>query len=103
MIVGVIFWGCMFLSVAVSIGGVVRRSPALLVAAAVLAVPISFYLGAVPLFRWFGFFLPVLLLLAALVVKRWRWLAMALVCLFIVLPAWLVVAALVSDAGRAVG
>lgn len=101
MIVGVIFWGCTFLSVAVSIAGLVRRSPAPLVAAAVLAVPISFYLGATPLFRWFGFFLPVLLLLAALVVKRRRWLAMALVALFIVLPTWLVAAALASNAGGA--
>lgn len=101
MIVGVIFWGCTFLSVAVSIAGLVRRSPALLVAAAVLAAPISFYLGAVPLFRCFGFFLPVLLLLAALAVKRQRWPAIVLVCLFIILPAWLIVAALASNAGRA--
>jgi len=101
VIVGVIFWGCTFLSVAVSIAGLVRRSPALLVAAAVLAVPISFYLGAVPLFRWFGFFLPVLLLSAATIVKRRMWPAMILVGLFIVLPAWLVVAALTPNAGGA--
>jgi hypothetical protein len=101
VIVGVIFWGCTFLSVAVSVAGLVRRSPALLVAAAVLAVPISFYLGATPLLRWVGFFLPILLLLAALVVKRRRWPAIACVSLFITMPALLVVAAVVSNAGRA--
>jgi hypothetical protein len=73
----------------------------LLIAAAVLAVPISFYIGATPLFRWFGFFLPALLLAAAAVVKRRRLPAVVLVGIFIVLPAWWIVAALTSNAGRA--
>lgn len=101
MIVGVIFWGCPFLSVALSIAGLVRRSPALLIAAAVLAVPISFYIGLTPLFRWFGFFLPALLLAAAVVVKRRRLPAVVLVGIFIVLPAWWIVAAVASNAGGA--
>jgi hypothetical protein len=99
VIVGVIFWGCTVLSVAMSIAGLVRRSPGLRVVAAVLAVPISFYLGAAPLFRWFGFFLPGLLLFAAAAVRRRRLPAMVLVGLYVVLPAWLLVASLWSNAG----
>lgn|GEM_PF-6700577 len=101
MIVGVIFWGCTLLSVAMSVAALVRRSPALLVAAAVLAAPVSLYFGGTPRFRYFGFFLPVLPLLAALIVRRRRLPAAILVGIFIAPPVWLLVAAVASNVGGA--
>lgn len=89
MLIGIGFWACGVASVALSVLGVARRSPFMLAAAAVLAAPVSFYLGASPLFRSVGFFLPVLQLGAALVVRRWRPMAIILVSPGVALALWL--------------
>ena len=100
-ILPVIFWGSAILSIALSIAGTVRRNPWLLVGAAVLAVPMSFYFGATPRFRTWGWFLPCLQILAALVVQRYVVLAAALLIPFVSLIAWLAIVVLRQNIGAA--
>jgi hypothetical protein len=96
-VVPFVFWGSAVLSIGLSIAGVVRRSGFLLVGAAILAVPMAFYLGASPRFRTWGFLLPCLQILAAVVVKRSAVLAAALLVPFVSLIVWLAIAVLTQD------
>ena len=90
-IIPLIFWGSTILSIGLSVTGLVRRSPWMLVAGAILAGPFAFYLGATPRFRTWAFFLPCLQIAAAVVVRRSVLLAalllVPLVCLAILLAA----------------
>ena len=54
-------WPAILTSIALSVTGIVRKRPSWLGAAAVLALPFSFYLIGSPLFRWFGLALPFIL------------------------------------------
>ena len=96
-----VFWGSAVLSIGSSIAGVVRRNGFLLVGSAILAVPMAFYLGASPSFRTWGFLLPCLQILAAVVVKRSSVLAAALLVPFVSLIVWLAVAVVTQDIGVA--
>ena len=74
-----VFWGSTLLSVALSIAGVVRRSPWFLFAGALLAVPAALYLGATPRFRPWAYGLPFLQVGAAVAAGRSRALAGVLI------------------------
>jgi hypothetical protein len=69
-ILPLIFWGSAALSIGLSFVGLARRRSWMLVAAAVLAGPMSWYLGATPRFRTWAFFLPLLQIAAAAIVRR---------------------------------
>lgn len=90
-IIPYIFWGSTVLSICVSIAGVLTRRPWLLVAGAVLACPLAFYVGASPMFKIWAFFLPVLQLGAAGVVRRSVLLATALLIPFVSLAVWVAI------------
>jgi len=89
-----IFWGSAALSIGLSVAGLARRRSWMLVAAAVLAGPMSWYLGATPRFRTWAFFLPVLQIAAAAIVGRSRPAAAVLVVPFASLMLWLAVVVL---------
>jgi hypothetical protein len=101
MILSVVFIGGTVPSTILSGFGIARRSPALLVIAAVLAAPLAYYLGATPRFRTIGFFLPLPQLLAAVVVRQQRWLATLLVIPLLVVAMWLAVVVMRQNAGAA--
>ena len=73
MIVG---WPGILTSLGLSIAGIVRQQPRLLLIAALAALPFAWYLNAAwPPFRGFGLFLPLFQLAAALALyrhHRWR-------------------------------
>lgn len=89
MIVSITFWGSIIAAVAVSIAATIRRSPALFVAAAIFVLPPALYTGASLRFQTLGFLLSVLPLIAALVVRRLPWLAVALMAPLFFTTAWL--------------
>jgi len=101
MIISAIFIGGTILSIILSGFGVARRSPGLLIIAAALAAPLAYYLGATPIFRIVGFFLPLPQLLAALIVRRQRWLAIVLVVPIVALALWLAVIVMRQNVGAA--
>ena len=101
VIVSVIFIGCTIFSIILSGFGIARRSPALLVGGAMLASPLAFYLGAIPMFRTVGFLLPLPQLVAAFVVKRRAWLAILLVSPLLAAALWLAVVVLRQSANAA--
>lgn len=70
-------WPGILTSLGLSIAGVVRQQPRLLLIAALVALPFAWYLNAFwPLFRGFGLFLPLFQLGAALALYRHeRWIA----------------------------
>jgi hypothetical protein len=90
-ILPLIFWSSTILSVCLSIAGVVARKPWLLVTGAVLAGPLAFYLGATPRFRTWAFFLPVLQVVAAGIVRRSFVYAAALLIPLVSFTVWLAV------------
>ena len=100
-ILPLIFWGSAVLSIGSSIAGIVRRNGWLLIAGAVLAGPMAFYVGATPRFRYWGFLLPCLQILGAIVVKRSALLAAALLIPFVSLIVWLAVVVLRQNVGAA--
>jgi len=63
----------------------------MLLVAAVLASPLAFYLGATPLFRVWGWFLPGLHAVAAIVVRRSMAAASILLLPFVLIAIWLAV------------
>jgi hypothetical protein len=93
-----IFWGCIAMSIVLSAWGVGRRSTRLLFLAALFAVPLTFYLVATPRFRWVGLLLPVPQLMAGIVVKRSRPLAILLASAFPCFVVWLETIVIMSNA-----
>ena len=65
-------WPSILLALVLSVIGVAKRSPLLLVVSAVVATPFSLYLGGSPRFGWLGFIIPVLLLGASVAVRYRR-------------------------------
>jgi hypothetical protein len=100
-ILPLIFWGSAILSIGLSMGGLIWRNGWLLVGGAILAGPMSFYLGATPRFRTWAFFLPCLPIMAAVVVKRSVALAAVLLIPFVSLMIWLAVIVLRQNVGSA--
>ncbi len=62
-------WPAIGLAIVLSVLGIIKKSPALLVVSAVIATPLSFYLGGSPRVGWFGFMIPVLLMGAGVAVR----------------------------------
>jgi hypothetical protein len=98
LIVPLIFWGSTILSICFSVAGVLTRRPWLLMAGAVLAIPVAFYLGASPRFKVWAFFLPVLQAVAAGLVRRSAVLAGALLIPLVGFTVWLAVAVIKQNA-----
>ncbi len=92
LIVSAIFIGSRILSIILSGFGLARRSPWLLIGAALFASPLAFYVGASPMLKTTGFLLPLPLVVAAFVVKKRRWLAVVLVSLVVAATLWLAIA-----------
>lgn len=88
-LIPLMLWGTVLLSIGVSIAGVIRRSPRMLIAGAVLAGPLSLYLGLTPLFRIWAWFLPGLNVAAATALRRSVALAVILLLPFISIAIWL--------------
>ncbi len=65
-------WPSILLAIVLSVIGVAKRSPLLLVVSAVIASPFSLYLGGSPRVGWLGFMIPVLLLGASIAVRYRR-------------------------------
>ena len=86
---GVVFgWPAILLALALSVLGIIKRVPLLLVVSAVIASPFSLYLGGTPRVGWLGFMIPVLLLGASVAVRYRR-----------VEIAWLLLVPIVSVVG----
>jgi hypothetical protein len=98
-VVPLIFWGSTVLSACFSVAGVVTRKPWLLVVAALLAIPLAFYLGASPRFKIWAFFLPVPQAIAAGVVRRSALLATLLLIPFASFTVWLAAAVVHQNVG----
>jgi hypothetical protein len=98
-LIPLIFWGSALLSIAVSIVGVIRRSPRMLVVGAVLAGPLAFYLGATPLFGTWAWFLPGLHVAAAMAVRRSVSVAVILLVPFVSIAMWLAVIVVRQEVG----
>ena len=60
------------MAIVLSALGVIKKSPAVLAASAVIATPFSIFLGGNPRFGWLGFMIPVLLLGASVAVRYRR-------------------------------
>ncbi len=65
-------WPSILLALVLSVIGIAKKSPLLLVVSAVVATPFSLYLGGSPRFGWLGFIIPVLLLGASVAVRYRR-------------------------------
>ena len=65
-------WPAISLAIVLSVLGITKRSPSVLVFAAVIATPFSLYLGGSPRIGWLGFMIPVLLLGASVAVRYRR-------------------------------
>ncbi len=65
-------WPAILLASVLSVVGITKRSPSVLVFAAVIATPFSLYLGGSPRIGWLGFMIPVLLLGASVAVRYRR-------------------------------
>ncbi len=65
-------WPAILLAIVLSALGVIKKSPAVLAASAVIATPFSIFLGGNPRFGWLGFMIPVLLLGASVAVRYRR-------------------------------
>ena len=65
-------WPAILLAIVLSVLGITKKSPAVLVASAVIAIPFSIYLGGNPGIGWLGFMIPVLLLGAGVAVRYRR-------------------------------
>ncbi len=65
-------WPAILLAISLSALGVIKKGPAVLVSAAVIATPFSIFLGGNPRIGWLGFMIPVLLLGASVAVRYRR-------------------------------
>ncbi len=65
-------WPVVLLAIVLSVLGIIKRIPLLLVVSAVILAPFSLYLGGSPRVGWLGFMIPVLLLGASVAVRYRR-------------------------------
>ena len=68
----ILFWTGILVSLALSVMGLVRRRPAWLVVATVVAVPFALYLAAFTLLGWLGLIVPLLLVGASIAIYYQR-------------------------------
>lgn len=85
-------WPGIIASLLLLAAGLTRKRPGLIILGAILAVPISWYLGSTPLFRYVLYFMPLLLTGSALAMRYQKMiLAWLLVIPYVMLIAWLAV------------
>lgn len=65
-----LFWPFIIASILFAFASIIRSKPIFLIIAFLLIIPFSLYLGATPLFKWWGFILPLFYLAAALAVRK---------------------------------
>ena len=65
-------WPIVLSAIVLSVLGIIKRIPLLLVVSAVILAPFSLYLGGSPRVGWLGFMIPVLLLGASVAVRYRR-------------------------------
>ena len=62
-------WPSILVAIVLSVLGITKRRPAVLIASAVVAAPFSLYLGGSPRIGWLGLMNPVLLIGASVAVR----------------------------------
>jgi hypothetical protein len=88
-------WPLVLLAVALIIGGLIRGKSSWIWSASIVALPMSLYLAATPLFGYLGLALPVMLVASGFAVRRnARMLAWMLALPYFAIMAWLAVAVL---------
>lgn len=95
MLVPILFWVSIPASLALSVIGVLKNRYWLILIAAALLIPLSYYFNGSPSFNGFGFFLPIFQIISAAAVregnKLWAWLFLAPAFLAVL---WFIFAAL---------
>lgn len=85
----ILFWPFMVASIVFSFIAIARKQPSFLVVSFFLIIPFSFYIGAMPLFKWWGFLLPFFFLGASLALrKNVIWLSILLVIPVLLMVGW---------------
>ena len=86
-------WPAILVSIALSVLGIVRGRPKWLFAAAIIALPFSFYLAASPVIGWLGLTIPLLLAGAGISIRhRHTRVAWFLLAPFVGVSGWLAIA-----------
>jgi hypothetical protein len=86
-------WPAILIATALPVIGIVRKKPAWLVTGAVIIIPISLYLAAMPRFRWFALIFPVMLYASSVAVRHSKyWLAWSFLVPVVGFFTWLAVA-----------
>lgn len=86
----ILFWPFMIASIVFSLIAIAQKKPLFLVVSYVLIIPFSLYLAAMPAFKWWGLFVPLGYLGAALALrKNIIWLTFLLILPVILLIGWL--------------
>ena len=82
-------WPVVLLAIVLSVLGIIKRLPLLLVVSAVLVAPFSLYLGGSPRIGWLGFMIPVLLIGASVAIRYRRMeIAWSLLVPIVAVLAW---------------
>lgn len=85
-----LFWPFMIGAVILSFIALAQKRPWLLVISCFLILPISLYLAATPLFRWWGLIFPLLYLGAAWALRKNRiWIAGLFIIPILIVIGWL--------------
>lgn len=85
-------WPAIIGAIALSVVGIVRRKPKLLVIAAFVSLPFSFYLAGSPVFGWLGLIMPWSLAGTAVAIyHRYTKLAWSLLAPFVGVSGWLAI------------
>ncbi len=89
----ILFWTGILVSLALSVMGIVRRRPAWLVVASVVAVPLALYLAAFTGLGWLGLIVPLLLAGASIAIYyHHTGVAWSLLAPFLGVSGWLAIA-----------
>ena len=83
------FWIFSAAAIFAAVVGLLTRSPGILMSSAVLAAPLFFYVGSLPLFWPWAWTVPAFMAGGALIVRRRRWLSVLSVLPLLVASVWL--------------
>jgi hypothetical protein len=93
-------WPLVLVAVVLIVGGLIWHKSAWVWSASVVALPMSLYLAATPLFGYLGLALPVMLVASGFAIRRnAQMLAWMLVLPYLAIMAWLAVAVLSQQTG----
>lgn len=86
----ILFWPFIIIAVILSFIALAARKPLFLIISFVLIIPLSLYLAATPLFKWWGPLLPFFYLASALALRKNQlWLTALLNVPVVVIAVWL--------------